>query len=1064
MQKRFLTFTAVTCLSAVLFVVAPAVAQEDPLPPPRIDDVTRGWWKDLYGECGYTLGAYDAARGCEIPILEGEGQCELPTCDPATLTPQCPGSYQGGASQDILDCESSFDLNGDSVDDWRYRVYAGPNFGSSRILMNPDGTCSGANGVWFNPRSDQCPGGGLDNLSYDVTGIPAGQYRMAVYLMDWDGNNTRAESIEVCIGAVCSTPAAVGSYSSGVYVKFDVDVAAGESITVTHVVTGGWFALVQGVFFDPGTPLCANGKACYVGLGTEDRLSRGNWLWSYGSQGYIMFNHDRPNMRKPPSGCLAPGSGSPTTVIGGFPAGATPGVVANTAIAEWYWTNSPPDPACGIAMAWIWNCDDSSGRGLENPGRCGGVGNCTGGFTSASTWDDAGERQAGGPDLFVDVEVDLPGVYELSVYAVDYDSFVRKQRYHLYEYHSYNPIAPVVDIGAFRDGKYVTWTLAAPFKVTLRAEYYEGANSVISGVFVDPAPGYLCEGEPTGDDCDDEPGDYCTYTIGGWGAPYAGANPGTIRDDNWNTVYPPVLFGDSDGDGYGDLVIGSSAAGCRTLTYTGPMAVEAYLPCGGPPRQLQKDLVDPACGKGSSPTKNVLASQVTSVRLNVDYSCAGVLPAEYGDDPGELCLGDLVITQGPFIGLTVNEFLVLAEEALSCGVTNPDLVIDDFNWAATGINENFAGCDVSNGFLECPPNGGGGGCNVFITKDVGPDQDVNGDELGPDAAPGDRLTFTLNVEAGNEDLTNVTVTDVLPTFELGGVTFDYYVFDWESVVFVPSAGQTWGYDDATNTLTFHVGELAAGNKVTITYEVEVHLMAPIGSSATNTSTVTASTDTDGCAAEADKTVYIIPGPLDGAVTNDIGTPGFWCDRLDPDFGGGPFDDALIEMWLADISVSSRLDTLDRAKALKWTCAKPDAGNNGQKLGRQLVTIWLNVASTNIWTDIALEQLCLGPVPFPAGTDLKWTVGEVITYAEQSILDSDTGAFLFWKDVLDAINSADSPVDACDPVNQPLCSSDGDGWNGLQLDPITPFDPRFDGNACDPDPGDPCIPDPGSPAC
>jgi len=195
-----------------------------------------------------------------------------------------------------------------------------------------------------------------------------------------------------------------------------------------------------------------------------------------------------------------------------------------------------------------------------------------------------------------------------------------------------------------------------------------------------------------------QPGDFCTYTQGGWGAPASGHNPGTIRDTYWDTVY----------SARGSLVIGPD--GCNQLIFTGPAAVEAFLPCGGPAKALDRYLIDPLCDSASGFFANemlgILAAQVTALRLNVDYSCAGVLPCEYGDDPGEVCLGDLIIASGPFAGLTVRGFLMEAEEALCCGdVEVPGLgsfAFVDFSDAATDINENFVEGIINNAYLECP--------------------------------------------------------------------------------------------------------------------------------------------------------------------------------------------------------------------------------------------------------------------------------------------------------------------------------------------------------------------------
>ena len=1053
-------------LAAAMAIIAlGGVAWAQDSPPPAIDDTTSGAWMGTYGECSYVLAAYDSPyRNCEIPVLPGYDIC---------LSPSCTGGcthYRGGASQDILDCEyDALDMDGNGDQDFFYSAYAGRNFGMTKVLTNPDGTCSGQNATWVSAQSwDGCLGPKDDNFSYTISGVPAGKYRLAVYVMDWDScgagvTAARNQNMNVCIGAVCSGPVTVGDHREGVYQYFYVDVAAGDTITVYHDSVANdsgvtcLNSIAEGAFFDPyAGSMCANGKACDASY--QDRLTQGSWTSIYGKAGYLLF--DRPIADR---NCQVPGAVAPNVQVGSFAGGAMPSVIPTDNVREYYWTNTE-DYACGKAMAWIWNCDDPNGIALENPGDCGNTGQCTGGWTSASTWDDAGERQSNGPDLFVDVEVDLPGLWQVSFYAVDYDrgggcrdqagNFVNRQEtFHLYQYHSYSPVFAPVNIGEFVNGKYVTYTLEGPFKYTLRVEATHACypnntatNAILSGVFVDPAEGYLCTGQEIPPDCSTNPGDFCTYTIGGWGAKYHGANPGTIRNDNWNTVYPPAVVGDSDSDGFGDLVIGTSTGGCKKLTFTDPTAVETYLPCGGPADSLGKNLTDPTCPKGQGAGKNVLASQVTGMRLNMDYSCAGVLPEVYGD-PNEPCLGDLIITSGPFAGLTVREFLAKAEAALSCGTLDPGLTFADYNWTATAINENFDGCQASDGFLECPPPPPPPTCGLNVTKDVATGhEDVNGDNMAPDAYPGQEVTFTLNVEASS-NLKNVVLKDVLSTFDIAGVTYDCYLYP-EILSISPNTGQTYSYDNATNTWTFNLGNLQAGNAVTITYKVLVNLLAPIGGTCSNTATVTG-TGIDSnttCSDDDSRTIYLVPGPPQ-VPTGDIGTPGYWCNHIDQSKNNA-FDAAQINGWLWNIQAASRywsevggtlVDNSQPPKFLKVlgiVCGQENQGGDKDKLERHLLTLWLNVASFNVWTDIRLEQLCIGGKNFPAGTNMKWTIAEVITYSESELLDTTSTPYdyLFWKDVCDAINNSDSPlgVDAC---------------NGLQLDPVSPFDTRFDGLGC-----------------
>jgi uncharacterized repeat protein (TIGR01451 family) len=419
-------------------------------------------------------------------------------------------------------------------------------------------------------------------------------------------------------------------------------------------------------------------------------------------------------------------------------------------------------------------------------------------------------------------------------------------------------------------------------------------------------------------------------------------------------------------------------------------------------------------------------SQVVGLRLNLDYSCAGVLDATYPNPESPICLGDLVITSGPFMGDTVFEFMEKVEDALLCGIFAPGLTAADYNWTATAINENFDGCEVSNGFLECPEGGGPGPCDLNIIKSVAMKEpapiDRNGDGVGPDAYPGEEVTFTLNVESGTGDLTGVVVTDVLPTFTLVGVTYDYYLGVGNCTI-SPYSGQTCTYDDATNTLTANLGNLAAGSHLTITYKARINLLALPGSTAINTATVTGTSGTGTCSDTDQAEVHIVPGPP-VYPTKDIGTPGYWCNHIDQSKNNA-FPAAEINGWLFNIEMASRWwsefggTLVDNAlpptfqNVLGIICAADNQGGDKAKLERHLLTLWLNVATFHVGTNIKLEQLCVGGKSFPTGTNMKWTIGEVITKAETALLAGDTANYLFWKDVIDAINNSDAPgFDGC----------------------------------------------------
>ncbi len=630
------------------------------------DDQTQGSWIGIYGQCAHVLAAYNHAGQCEVPILTGEQRCEPPTCtDGSTIT--CDGgSFVGGVSPDLLDCRSSGDLDGDGSPDFTYDVYLPSGDGHpNRIPVNPDGSCSAFNGLWFADFRS--------SLVYTVTGLSAGRHRMAIYLMDWD-SHVRRQAVRVCVGGDCSAPAQVDyDFYWGAYEKFDLNISAGDEVTVEHTLTGGANTVVSGVFFDSISSSSCADKSCWLGAGHRDLDTRAAWIGNYGGDGYVLFNRvNNPQIN------LTGVAAETTTLIGGFPDVVQ--VLASPAATTWLWDTT--DSECGTgrdygntAYGWVWGCGlQLDPRPLVNPGTCDNAQNCAaGGQPVAATWDDAGERSAVNPNLFVDLEVTLPGTWRISAYAVDFDSTARRQRYHLYEWRTRTPVANCspVDIGEFSQGKYTTWSLEGPFRVTLHVEAYEGINSVLSGLFVDPPVGETCRRNS----CDEER--LCTYTIGGWGARSEGRNPGWIREANWNQVYGPAG---------GTLVIGPP--GGNQLTFTGAGAVEAFLPCGGPAAALGRAWTDPSCD--SSGLRNTLASQVTALRLNVDYSCVGVL------DGG--CLAGVLIEAGPFAGMTVGGFLSFAESALVSGDTAlpgaGPLSLSQINDAATALNERFDGCTL----------------------------------------------------------------------------------------------------------------------------------------------------------------------------------------------------------------------------------------------------------------------------------------------------------------------------------------------------------------------------------
>ncbi|PJJ67720.1 putative secreted protein (Por secretion system target) [Chryseobacterium geocarposphaerae] len=167
-----------------------------------------------------------------------------------------------------------------------------------------------------------------------------------------------------------------------------------------------------------------------------------------------------------------------------------------------------------------------------------------------------------------------------------------------------------------------------------------------------------------------------TLTIGGWGSSNT-SNPNvSYLYTNFNSAFP------------NGLVVGCS--GGNTLSLTSPQAVTDFLPSGGTASPLNNTYVNPGSGYN-----NVLAGQLVAVTLAVGFD-----NYDEGFSSAAANLGDFVFTSGTFQGMTVSQFLVLANNFIGgCGASQ--YTASQFNEAATAINQNFDEGNVDLGYLSC---------------------------------------------------------------------------------------------------------------------------------------------------------------------------------------------------------------------------------------------------------------------------------------------------------------------------------------------------------------------------
>lgn len=275
---------------------------------------------------------------------------------------------------------------------------------------------------------------------------------------------------------------------------------------------------------------------------------------------------------------------------------------------------------------------------------------------------------------------------------------------------------------------------------------------------------------------------FITYTPGGWGAPANGTNAGTLRDTYFSTVFPTGL----------------TVGGNYTLTLTSAADVEAFLPSAGTPAALTQNYTNP----GSS-LSNTLAEHIVSNTLAVKFNEAGYLGTNTA------LLGNLVIATGSFAGMTVNQFLTIANTALGGGTTGYSY--SDFTSTATSINENFDNGTVDNGFLICS----GGTINypavidesswtVTIICEEKADIKIEKTVDNPNPQCDDNVNFTIKVtNLGPNTSSGIEATDLLPT----------------GLNYVSSTASQGSYNSTTGIWT--VGTLTSGSFATLTIKVKV---------------------------------------------------------------------------------------------------------------------------------------------------------------------------------------------------------------------------------------------------
>ncbi len=343
----------------------------------KSDTSTEGNWINVYGSDGYSL----VASSVKDPAY-------------ATITPAGEQEY----------------------------TWSTPSPATQQALEVPPSGTSRVAAVWYSATS----------FTVDVNVATGQEYNLELYLLDYDASG-RAETVTLSdanTSAVLNTQSA-SNFASGEYLTWTIS----GNVLITITRTAGANAVLNGLFFDPTTPVPppppppppppGSATASFVG---SDTSTKGNWINVYGSDGYSLV---ASSVKDPAYATIAPAG-------------------------EQEYTWSTPSP--------------STQQALEVPP--------SGTSRVAAVWYSA-------TSFTVDVNVASGQAYNLELYFLDYDASHRAETVTLSDANT-SAVLNTQSVSNFASGEYLTWTISGNVLITFTRT--AGPNAVVSGLFFDPDP------------------------------------------------------------------------------------------------------------------------------------------------------------------------------------------------------------------------------------------------------------------------------------------------------------------------------------------------------------------------------------------------------------------------------------------------------------------------------------------------------------------------------------------------------------------------------------------------
>jgi PEP-CTERM motif len=157
-------------------------------------------------------------------------------------------------------------------------------------------------------------------------------------------------------------------------------------------------------------------------------------------------------------------------------------------------------------------------------------------------------------------------------------------------------------------------------------------------------------------------GAFTTYDQAEWGDSAIAA--GNLLEGEYGTVYSSTS----------DLFVIGTASPGFFAEFTSGSHLGDFLPANGAFAPLTSDLANP-----TSTSAGIFAGEVAGLKLNIDFSAAGLLPGTSGLHFGDLVLTGMTGADAGLNGLTVTQFLSLNDMALggaATGFTITDLEVE----------------------------------------------------------------------------------------------------------------------------------------------------------------------------------------------------------------------------------------------------------------------------------------------------------------------------------------------------------------------------------------------------